>query len=153
MIIKISSKGEEMSIGKLFNREVVTAPRDMSVNQAAKLMKNHKIGDIVVIDEEHEGMPVGIFTDRDIAVKIVAEEVDPINFCVGDAMSEALLVLEERLGVKEAVELMCVKGIRRAPIINREGSIIGIISIDDLILLLADELGTIAKLIGKQILR
>jgi CBS domain-containing protein len=142
-----------MSIGKLFNRQVVTVPRDMSINHAAKLMKIHKIGDIVVINDEHEGVPVGIFTDRDIAVKIVAEEVDPINFCVGDAMSEALLVLEEHLGVKEAVELMCVKGIRRAPITNQEGRVIGIISIDDLILLLADELGTIAKLIGKQILK
>lgn len=142
-----------MSIGKLFKREVITAPRDMSVNDAAKLMKKNKIGDIVVINDESGGVPVGIFTDRDITVKIVAEEVDPRSLCVGDAMSEELLILKEHFGIREAVDLMCAKGIRRAPITNPDGKITGIVSIDDLILLLADELGSIAKLINKQIAR
>ncbi len=129
-----------MTIGRIFKREVISAPKDMSVIEAAKLMKKHKIGDIVVIDNQKDGRPIGIFTDRDITVEIVADKVEPASICIGDAMSEELLILQYHLGVREAVDSMCAKGVRRAPVVDQEGKVIGIVTLDDLILLLADEL-------------
>lgn len=140
-----------MTIGKLCKREVITASNKMSVHEAAELMKKHNIGDIIIVDEENSAKPIGIFTDRDVAIKIVAEGVDPHTITVGDAISEELLVLKDYQHFQEAIEMMCAKGVRRAPIVDQHDKIIGIATVDDLILLLTDELGSLAKLIRRQI--
>lgn len=142
-----------MTIGNYCKHAVITTSKNTSVFDAAKLMKQHNIGDIVVVDETNSGMPVGIFTDRDIAIKIVAEEVDPRDLTVGDAMSQNLLVLQEHQQIQETVDMMCAKGVRRAPIIDKNNKIIGIATLDDLFLLFADQLGSLAKLVRKQILK
>lgn len=140
-----------MTIGKLCKREVITVSKEMSVHEAAGLMKKHNIGDIIIVDEENGAKPIGIFTDRDIAIKIVAEELDPRSITIGDAVSEELLILKEYQHFQEALEMMCARGVRRAPIVDQHGKIIGIATVDDLILLLTDELGSLAKLIRRQI--
>lgn len=140
-----------MTIGKLCKCDVITASKNMSVQEAARLMKKHNIGDIIIVDEEKDGKPIGIFTDRDIAIKIIAEEADPQSITVGDAMSEELLVLKDYQHFQESLDMMCAKGVRRAPIVDQHDKIIGIAAVDDLILLLIDELGSLAKLIRRQI--
>lgn len=142
-----------MTIGKFCKHEIVTAAKNTSVFKATQLMKMHNIGNIVVVDESNGGIPIGIFTDRDVAIRIVADEIDPRVLTIGDAMSQDLLILKDHQDIQEAVDMMCAKGVRRAPIINQQGKIIGIATVDDLILLLADELGGLAKLIRKQILK
>lgn len=141
-----------MSIGKLCRGEVVIAPKDMSVHEAAKLMKQHNIGDIIVIHKKDNNIePIGILTDRDIVMKIVADEVEAKMICVGDAMSQDLLVLNHHQDTQEAIDMMSARGVRRAPIIDNHHKIVGLVSIDDLLLLVADELSSLAKLIRKQL--
>jgi CBS domain-containing protein len=141
-----------MSIGKICEREVIIAPTDMPVHEAAKLMKKHNIGDIIVVtDKDSKVKPVGILTDRDIAMKIVADELDAKKIGIGDAMSQDLLTLNYHQGVQEAIDMMSAKGVRRAPVVDDQYKIIGIASIDDLLILVADEISSLAKLVRKQL--
>lgn len=142
-----------MTIGTHCKHSVITASKNTSVFDAVKLMKKNNIGNIVIVDDRNGGIPVGILTDRDVAIKIVADEVDPRTLTAGDAMSQDLLVLQEHQHIQEAIDMMCAKGVRRAPIVDKNNKIIGITTVDDLILLLANELGGVAKLIGKQIIK
>lgn len=140
-----------MSIRKICACEVVKAAKSLSIKEAAKLMKKNNIGNIIVVENETNDEPIGILTDRDIVVKIFADEIDVKNICVGDVMSNDLLVLKQHQGVNEAIEMMCAKGVRRAPIVDENYKLCGIATVDDLLLLVADELNSLAKLVRKQI--
>jgi CBS domain-containing protein len=140
-----------MSIRKLCTANVVTAVKSMPVKEAARLMKENNIGNVVVVENETDNRPVGILTDRDIVIKILADEVDVENICVGDVMTEDLLILKQHQSINEAVEMMCAKGVRRAPIIDGDNKLCGIAAADDLLILIADELNSLARLVGKQI--
>jgi CBS domain-containing protein len=141
-----------MSIKDICGRQVVTTTKDASVNEVAKLMKKHNVGNVVVIDNQViTNKPVGILTDRDIAMKIVAEDVDARQISAGDIMAENLLLLHGDQSINEALDMMCAKGVRRAPISDDTHKVIGIASIDDLFIMLAEEMGSLSKLIRKQV--
>lgn len=139
-----------MTIGKLSNRNVITLSTNKTVLDAARLMKESNIGDVVIVNDKNQ--PVGIITDRDITIKIVANEISPCQMLVSDVMSSDLLVLKEYQTVQEAIDMMSAKGVRRAPVVDEVNNLIGIISSDDLVLLVADESESYAKLIRKQML-
>ncbi len=141
-----------MSIHKICTAKVITAVKSMPIQEAAMLMKKNNIGDIVVIESKTNNKPIGILTDRDIAMKIVADGVDAKTICVGDVMSSDLLVLKKHQGINEAIEMICAKGVRRAPIVDDNDKICGIAAVDDLLILVSDELSSLAKLVRKQIL-
>ncbi|NOT67519.1 MAG: CBS domain-containing protein [Methylophilaceae bacterium] len=140
-----------MSIGKFCHRQVITAQRDDSVLEAAKLMRQHHVGDVLVI-EAHNGrnIPVGIVTDRDLVVEIMAPELAPETITVGDIMVEEIAVIEQSVGVFEAIQNMRIKGIRRLPVVDKSGGLVGIITFDDLLALLAEELGTLVKAVARE---
>lgn len=136
-----------MPIGEFCNREVAFATRDMSVLDAAQLMRQHHVGDLVVVDEaDGKRVPIGIVTDRDIAIEIVAKSLDFNQFRVGDIMSPHLVSVQDSEGVFETIQLMRVKGIRRIPVVDREGGLEGIVSADDVLDLLAEEMSQLAKI-------
>ena len=140
-----------MAIGELSIREVVIAPRETSVLEAAKLMRQHHVGDIVVTDETGgRCVPVGIVTDRDIVLEVLAQDLDAASLSVGDIMTGDLITVKESEGVFQTIQLMRAKGARRAPVVDREGALIGIVSVDDLVELLAEELSELAKLISRE---
>ena len=140
-----------MPIGELAIRQVVVAARETSVLDAAKLMRQHHVGDIVVTDETGgRRVPVGIVTDRDIVLEVLAQELDATSLSVGDIMTGDLITVRESEGVFETIQLMRAKGARRAPVVNSEGALAGIVSVDDLVELLAEELSDLAKLISRE---
>ena len=135
-----------MAIGEFCNREVVFATRRMSVADAAQLMRQHHVGDLVVVDEvDGRRVPIGIVTDRDIAVEIVAKSLDFNAFSVEDIMSPQLVSVPGSEGVFETIQLMRAKGIRRIPVVDRDGGLEGIVSADDILDLLAEEMSELAK--------
>ena len=84
-----------MSVGEICNREVIIVHRDETVQEAAKLMRQHHVGDVVVVENRNGvSAPVGIVTDRDVVVKIVATELDQATMTVGDIMAQELLSKE-----------------------------------------------------------
>ena len=140
-----------MPIGELAIRQVVVASRETSVLDAAKLMRQYHVGDVVITDEtDGKRLPIGIVTDRDIVLEVLAQGVDAATLSVGDIMGGDLITVREYEGAFQTIQLMRAKGARRAPVVDKEGTLIGIVSADDFIELLAQELSELAKLISRE---
>lgn len=137
-----------MPISEICNREVVYAQRDNSTLEAAKLMRQHHVGNLVVVDD-NEGVrvPVGIITDRDLVVEIMAPELVPNAITVGDIMSPELAVVKENAGLYESIQYMREIGVRRLPVVNNDGGLIGILTLDDMLELLAEEMSILTKVV------
>ena len=136
-----------MTISDLCNRVVVTIRRDATAEDAARIMRASHIGNVVVVDGADTRKPVGIITDRDIAVEIVAQGLAPAQTMVGSVMSAPVVTLREDDGFLEALDKMSARGVRRAPVVDRDGRLKGMVSVDDLVPLLARELAKIGALI------
>jgi CBS domain-containing protein len=140
-----------MAIGEICSREVLFARRDTTVKAAASLMRESHMGSIIVVDEPNgKRIPAGILTDRDIVVAVVALGLDPNAIQVGDVMSQELLAVREDAGIAETVELMRMKGVRRLPVTDDAGALVGIVAADDILTLLAEEMSALAKMISRE---
>ncbi len=135
-----------MPIEDLARSEVVTADRETPVAELAGTMVEENVGSIVITNN---GEPVGIVTDRDLTVRVLAEEVDPADQVAADVMTEDLCTVGPDAGFYEAAETMAEHGIRRLPI-SEDGTLEGIITGDDLNELLADEQQQFAEVIRAQ---
>jgi CBS domain-containing protein len=136
-----------MAVGEICNREVVIAEKALSVVDAARLMRTHHVGDLVVVEGRH---PVGIVTDRDIVVEVVAAGVNPEALAVADIMGPEVATVRESEGLFEALRYMRDKGVRRVPVVDREDGLVGILTLDDLLSLLAEEMTELAKLVSHE---
>lgn len=137
-----------MPISEICNREVVIVKRNNIILEAAQLMRQHHVGDVAVV-EERGGVkvPVGIVTDRDLVVEIMAPAIDQTVITVGDIMVTELATVKENAGLSETIEYMRAKGVRRVPVVDKDGGLVGILTLDDLLELLAEELPALAKLV------
>ena len=140
-----------MKIGQVCNRLVACIGPGDTVQQAAERMRQHHVGDLVVtrIDGENQH-PLGIVTDRDIVVEVVAAGIDPASLAVADIMGNHLLVAYEEDDVSEALELMEQRHIRRLPVVSTDGVLVGILALDDVLQLMATDLGAMAAIVGTQ---
>lgn len=140
-----------MTIGEFCNREVIISNREDSVLEAAKLMRKYHVGDVIVVEQRgDERVPVGILTDRDIVIELVAREVDATKISVGDAMSNNLLTVNENEQLTELVQQMQGKAVRRVPVVNANGALVGIVTIDDVIDLIAEQLTSLVGTVQRE---
>jgi CBS domain-containing protein len=140
-----------MAIGEICNREVVFVTRQVRVDEAARLMREHHVGNVVVVtDEGGLRKPIGILTDRDVVVEVVAAGLEPAVLSVEEIMTPYMATVPEKTGVFEAIRYMRDKGVRRMPVVGEDGALIGILALDDLLELLAEELGALALLIKRE---
>jgi len=140
-----------MSVGEVCNRDVVCTAREASVADAAQLMRRYHIGDVVVVDRsDGRAIPVGILTDRDIVIELIAKNVPLDSVRVEDVMSSDLVFVQEDRGVWDSIRCMQAKGVRRIVVANGEGTLVGIVSIDDLLELLSQELLDLVKVITRE---
>ena len=141
-----------MPIGNICVRDVVVAGQDTTVREAARLMAEHHVGNLVVVREEAGGrlVPFGIVTDRDLVRNVLAEGLDPESFTLGDLGVRDLVTAQQDQGIFECMQHMRVHGIRRMPVVDQNGRLVGMISLDDLIQLLAEEMGELAKVISRE---
>lgn len=137
-----------MSVGRLCTRSVVFATDREKVRTAAQRMARHNVGSIVVVDEGR--VPVGIFTDRDIVVRCVAVDLDPVTTAVGDVMTTPVRTVGEMVPIQEALRIMRMLGVRRLVVTGEGGALAGILSLDDVLELLASEADTIGELLSKE---
>jgi CBS domain-containing protein len=143
-----------MDIGKICKRNVVTVRETDELTQAARLMREKHIGYLVVVKPslvDGSLTPVGVMTDRDIVVAVVAQETDPRSLRVGDVMTRQPAVADEGSSVATALQLMRQIGVRRLPIIGRAGTLVGVLSLDDVIDAIAGELMDMAASIRHEI--
>ncbi len=140
-----------MSIGEICKREVVIVQREDAVLQAARLMRQHHVGDVVVVDEiGGKRVPVGIVTDRDLVVEVIAPELNPNTITVGDIMVPDFATVRECAGVFESIQYMRIKGVRRMPVVDDDSNLIGIVTLDDLLALLSEELDALVKIVAHE---
>lgn len=144
-----------MNVGSICNRRVVTASPQLDIQAAAELMREEHVGFLVVVPETPRGPqpPLGVLTDRDIVVSVVAKRADPALLKVGDVMSMQPVVAGESEAVDLALKTMRRAGVRRLPVVNGRGEIVGVLSFDDLLEFVAREMESLSGAVrnGRQI--
>jgi CBS domain-containing protein len=136
-----------MKAGELCSRTVVTANRDESVIDVARRMAEHDVGSVVVVDEA--ARPIGVVTDRDLVTRALARG-EPIAGVVEDVMDAGLVTAREDDEVDTVLAKLRHRAVRRVPIIGAEGCLIGILTLDDIIGWISEELRDAAVLIERQ---
>jgi CBS domain-containing protein len=136
-----------MAIQQLARTEVVTAETDTPVTELAERMREDNVGSIVVTDDDR---PVGIVTDRDLTLRVLAVDADPEAHTAGDVMTTDLCTAGPGAGFYEATELMSEHGVRRLPVCDEENRLVGIVTADDMTELLAEENQHLASVVQAQ---
>lgn len=140
-----------MRAGELCIREVYVARPGDPLAEAAREMQRRHVGALVVVEPQGKAVkPIGIVTDRDILRGQLSHGCDLFCLTVGEVMSTDLTTVSEEDGLGEIIRRLAVAGVRRAPVVNASGELTGIVSFDDVLPAVADELGTLARLIGTQ---
>jgi CBS domain-containing protein len=140
-----------MTVGQICNRVVVFAFRTTPLPDAAKLMRDNHIGSLVIVDESDRGrIPVGMLTDRDIAIAVVAQALDPRTLTAGEVMSGELVTADEQDDMLDTLQRMRRRGVRRVPVLTAAGTLAGIVTLDDLLELVAEQLGDVVKAIATE---
>ena len=140
-----------MNAGELCNRDVVTATADMTILDAARLMRDQHVGCLVVIATKDDRIePVGMLTDRDIVIEIIAEGVDINQVTVGDVMTFAVLKVPEDESIFDTAQRMRARGVRRVPIVSSTCSLVGILAFDDILEMLSEELSVLSRLTSRE---
>lgn len=140
-----------MKAGDICNHKVVTVSPEDSIRRAAELMRQHHVGDVVVANRSNGFLtPLGILTDRDIVIEVIAENVDLDDVSVRDTMTDRLITAKEDDDLLATVMQMRENGVRRLPVVDGKGQLVGILSADDVIGLVARELAEVWALIVRQ---
>lgn len=140
-----------MNISEICTREVVTCPRTLGVEELARLMRDRHVGDVIVTDQgARSPIPVGIVTDRDLVVRVIAQGVAPSALTAGDVMDGSLSTALGSESVYDAVWHMRSRGIRRLPVVDEHGVLVGLITADDLVRFIATELTELGAIAPRQ---
>lgn len=137
-----------MDVNLICNHNVATIGKNQGVVDAAALMREEHVGDLIVVDTRAGAqIPVGILTDRDIVVGVIAKRVAPDAVTVADAMTRNLLTVRDDASIEFALREMRRYGVRRAPVVRANGDLVGAIAVDDIIEHIAKQLSGLAELI------
>ena len=134
-----------MSLERFCRKPLVTVAPDETVHHAAQQMSHKHAGSVIVVDPARR--PIGLLTDRDIVTRVVSPGLDATKMPVREVMSENVGVAREDALIDEVALQMRQKGVRRMPVVDREGKAIGMVTLDDLLVLFSSELGQTAAVI------
>lgn len=137
-----------MSVGKICVREVDVADLDESAQVAAARMHSRKVGTLVVLNEQKQ--PIGILTDRDLAVRVVAEALDAGQTTVGAVMTRCPTTVRDDSAIEDALAVMRAGPYRRVPVVDQKAVLVGLLSLDDVLDLLCEEFGVIGGLLARE---
>jgi CBS domain-containing protein len=131
-----------MSLERIYKTDVVTVSPDATVLDVARLMRTHHTGSVVVV-EDH--CPVGIITDRDIVVKLVAADLDSKRISASDVMSTPPALVNINYDPLDVTRIMRARGLRRLPVVDEHRHLLGIVTLDDVLKLLGTEIANLAE--------
>jgi CBS domain-containing protein len=137
-----------MSLERLIQRPVKTLPPDAPCAEAARVMRDENVGCVVVTED---GRPLGVVTDRDLVVRVIADDRDADKLLLRDVMTGEPIFVTGSGGVGQVLAAMRDLAIRRVPIVDEHGRLSGIVAMDDVLLLLAEQLGDVAEAIRAEI--
>ena len=146
----MKSQSGQLTVGEICGREVVYTYANMSIGEAARLMREEHVGSLVVVsDKEKKKLVVGMLTDRDIALAVVATGHASEMLVVAEIMSKNLVTTRAEDSMHAALGLMRHHGVRRLPVTDADGVLIGIVALDDLLDILAEELQGLVQVIAR----
>ena len=135
------------TVGELCTREVVVITRNATAVEAARTMRDHHVGALVVVADHHQPeTPVGIITDRDLALEILAVDLDGSEITVGEMMGSTLVIAHDHEQVSDVLDRMRYRGVHRLPVVNARGHLVGIVVCDDLLEAIANDLTALSGL-------
>jgi len=140
-----------MQLKDICTLDVASCSRQTTIAEAARLMRHHHTGTLVVVDDpQGERTPAGVVTDRDIVVQALAEDLDPARTEVSRIMGTKVVMASVQESLADGIERMRLHGVRRLPIVDQEGGLAGIVTLDDLLALHAQQAATIAEIVSKE---
>ena len=141
-----------MTAGEYCNREVMIVEPEVSITEVASMMREHHVGTLVVVEREGTlSRPIGIITDRDLVIDVMAQQVPLDALIVKDVMNKDLVYVPEQETLLNTIALMQSRGVRRIIVLDDDGCLQGIISADDTIELLAEAMNNLCNLVGREI--
>jgi CBS domain-containing protein len=149
LLTKEPIMSERLTAGAICTRSVITAFRSTAVNEAARLMREQHVGCLVIVDETDVGrVVVGMLTDRDIVMAIVAHDLDARTLRVEDVMSVDLATAREEDSLMDLIGSMRHKGVRRVPVVDARRVLVGLVSLDDVLESIVQELSSLVETIA-----
>jgi CBS domain-containing protein len=140
-----------MLLKELCTPDVVYCTVDTTAASAARLMRERHVGDVVIVeDAEGDQTPIGVVTDRDLVVEVLAKERDPAKVKVREIMRTPLVVARTSEDASDALERMKVHGVRRIPVMDEHRKLTGIFCLDDLIKRLAADAAALAAVVARE---
>lgn len=142
-----------MDVASTCRRHVVTATPTDSLVALAQKMREYHVGCLVVVEEEGgQSRPLGIVTDRDLVVLVLARELDSTNSSVtaADLMAQPLVTVRANANMLDALNLMHDAGVRRLPVVDDDGGLVGMLALDDALAALAGHLRLLAQVAGAE---
>lgn len=133
-----------MTVQAIARETVVTVDIGDSIDSVVDIMRDRNVGSVVVVDD---GKPAGMLTDRDIVIEVLGEDADPHTTTAGEVMSSDLITVETGIGVLDLFREMAQAGVRRVPVVDDANELVGIVTLDDLLVLLSMELQSVANII------
>ncbi len=137
-----------MKIGEICTREVATIDANQSLREAARMMRDQHVGDLVIVDQHRK--PTGIITDRDIVVGVLGVGLDATALAAGDITALRVAVVDEGEDVFDAVGRMRELGVRRLPVVDQSGRLVGMFTLDDFLEVMAREMREITLIIRRE---
>lgn len=142
-----------MDVAQLMSRDAITVRESDEVAVAARVMRDRHVGYLVVAEPDFSGStvrPIGVLTDRDIVIGVVAQDVNPRSMLVRDIMTRNPVVLNAAEQISTALQEMRRIGVRRMPVVGKLGELLGVLSIDNVLDALSADLGNLAGAIRKE---
>lgn len=137
-----------MRIEELMQRPAETLPPTASCSDAAAMMRDQRVGSVVVIEHER---PIGIVTDRDLVLRVMAEQRDPNHISVRAVMSGYPVLCAKVSSLADALRTMRGAGVRRIPVVDADGCIAGMLSLDDVLIKLGREIGRLSEVVEAEL--
>jgi CBS domain-containing protein len=137
-----------LSIAELIHSNVESLPPSATCLEAARLMRSQNVGSVVVVSDR---LPVGVLTDRDLAVRVMAEARDPAKVRIEEVMSPHPIFLSQRRSLDDAIATMRDLGVRRLPVVNEHGHLAGLISMDDILARIARQVAQLGDAVQREV--
>jgi CBS domain-containing protein len=140
-----------MLLKDLCTPDAVSCAPDTTILDAARLMRRRHVGDVIVVeDEDSEQTPLGLVTDRDLVVEVLAQERDPARVTVRDIMRTPVVIAHTSEDAADALERMKHHGVRRIPVMNEKRQLAGVLCLDDLVRQLAADAAALSEVIARE---
>jgi CBS domain-containing protein len=141
---------DSLAAGEICNRVVTITYPSMAINEAARLMRERRVGCLIAVEElsARQSVVVGVLTDRDIAMGVVAADRDPHGMRVGDVMTKDVVKVREEDSLLDVLAAMRRKGVRRGPVTGPQDVLVGILALDDVMAVLAQQMQAVAQAVS-----